>query len=139
LIGVIFGEKGTGKTKRMLDLANKTAHEAKGSIIFIDDDNRYMYDLSSSIRFINATEYGIQTPKMLYGFLCGLSACDFDLEYIFIDGFLNYTHQDIRKLEGLFAAMEEHSIRHNISIVLSITDNALGIPPFVEKLLLPAI
>ena len=138
MIGVIFGEKGTGKTKRMLDLANANAQNANGSIVFIDDDNRYMYDLSSSIRFINATEYGICTPKMLYGFLCGLSACDFDLEYIFIDGFLHYTRQDIHTLEGLFQAMEEHSIHHHVNIILSISGNIKSIPPFMEKLLLPA-
>jgi ATP-dependent helicase/DNAse subunit B len=138
LIGVIFGEKGTGKTKRILNLANKTAKEAKGSIVFIDDDNRYMYDLCSSIRFINATEYDICTPKMLYGFLCGLSAQDFDLEYIFIDGFLSFTHHDIRTLEGLFEAMEKHGDRHNVNIILSVNDNANGIPPFIEKWLLPA-
>ena len=59
LIGVIFGEKGTGKTKQLLQHANRTAASAKGSLVFIDDDNSYMFDLNSSIRFINATEYGI--------------------------------------------------------------------------------
>ncbi|MDO4573103.1 MAG: hypothetical protein Q4C13_07015, partial [Clostridia bacterium] len=109
---------------------------AKGSIVFIDDDNSYMYDLASSIRFINATNYGISTPKMLYGFLCGISAQDFDLEYIFIDSFLNLTHHDIRTLEGLFSDMEKLSAQHGVNIILSITDKANGTPPFVEKLLL---
>jgi len=138
LIGVIFGEKGTGKTKRILHLANKAAKEAKGSVVFIDNDTRYMYDLSSTIRFINATEYGIRSPKMLYGLLCGLSAQDFDLEYIFIDGFLNFVQHDIRTLEGLFESMAAYSERHHVSIVISITDKASGLPSFIEKLLLPA-
>ena len=56
MIGVIFGEKGTGKTKQLLRHANDMAEKAKGSIVFIDDDNSYMFDLSSSIRFINAAD-----------------------------------------------------------------------------------
>ena len=99
MIAVIFGAKGTGKTKHLLELANKSAKTAKGSIVFIDDDNSYMYDLSSSIRFVNATEYGICTPKMLYGFLCGISAMDFDLEYLYIDGFNAITHHELKTLE----------------------------------------
>lgn len=137
MIGVIFGEKGTGKTKRILDLANKAAKEASGSIVFIDDDTSYMYDLSSSIRFINAAEYGINTPKMMYGFLCGLSAQDFDLEYIFIDGFLNLTHHDVFSLEGLFADMKSFSEKHEIKIILSMTDKSNGMPPFIQEILLP--
>ncbi len=136
MIGVIFGEKGTGKTKQLLELANKTAKETKGSIVFIDNDNSYMYDLSTSIRFINATSYGISSPKMLYGFLCGICAQDFDLEWVYIDGLLNLTHHDIHTLEGLFEDMETLSRQHGVNMILSITDKAKGMPPFVEKLLL---
>ena len=64
--------------------------------IFIDDDTSYIYDLSTKARFINASDYGITTPKMLYGFLCGLAASDFDLENIYIDGLLRI----IGRLEG---------------------------------------
>ena len=89
MIGVIFGEKGTGKTKQILEMANKSVLTAKGNTIFIDNDTSYIYDLSRKARFINATEYGITSPKMLYGFLCGLAASDFDLETVYIDGLLN--------------------------------------------------
>ena len=109
MIGVIFGEKGTGKTKRLLQHANRTAMDAKGSLVFIDDDNSYMFDLNSSIRFINAAQYGIESPKMLYGFLCGISAQDFDLEYVYIDGFLNFVRHDLASLEGLFSDLRAFS------------------------------
>ena len=45
MIGVIFGEKGTGKTKQILELANKSVVSAKGNTIFIDDDTSYIYDI----------------------------------------------------------------------------------------------
>ncbi len=136
MIGVIFGEKGTGKTKRLLQHANRTAMDAKGSLVFIDDDNSYMFDLNSSIRFINAAQYGIESPKMLYGFLCGISAQDFDLEYVYIDGFLNFVRHDLASLEGLFSDLRAFSEQYNVNIILSISGNRDMLPPFMREMVL---
>ena len=73
MIQLIFGEKGSGKTKKILEIANQSAEQAKGSVVFIDEDDRYMYDLNLPVRFINATEYALSGPKMFYGFLCGIA------------------------------------------------------------------
>ena len=107
MIRVIFGEKGAGKTKRIIDMANESIKTAKGSIVFIDDDNQYMFELKHSIRFVDASEFHIDGPKMFYGFLSGIAAQDFDLEYLFIDGFLkivhhpvSYTHLDVYKRQN---------------------------------------
>ena len=62
MIQVIHGKKGSGKTKRILDQANEAIKEHKGDVIFIDDDNRYMYDLRHEVRFVNASEYGSDSP-----------------------------------------------------------------------------
>ena len=66
MIQLIFGEKGSGKTKKILELANTAAETAKGSVVFIDVDEDYMYDLNLSVRFINATEYALAGPKMFH-------------------------------------------------------------------------
>lgn len=136
MIGVIFGEKGTGKTKRLLQHANRTAADAKGSVVFIDDDNRYMFDLNSFIRFINAADYGIESPKMLYGFLCGIYAQDFDLEYVYIDGFLNFVRHELASLEGLFDDLRAFSERTSVNIILSISGNTESLPPFMRGMVL---
>ena len=39
MIEIICGEKGTGKTKRIISLANGISDQAKGSMVFIDDDS----------------------------------------------------------------------------------------------------
>ena len=136
MIGVIFGEKGTGKTKQILELANKSVLSAKGNIIFIDDDNSYMYDLSTKARFINAAEYSITTPKMLYGFLCGLAASDFDLETIYIDGLLSIIHHSLDTLEGLFNELKAFSEERSLNIIMSITGNKQTVPEFLKAYVL---
>lgn len=133
MIQIIFGEKGTGKTKKILDLANQYSAEASGSIVFIDDDNRYMFDLKPSIRFINAREYGIRGPKLFYGFLCGISASDHDLQYVLVDGFLNLIRHDLDSLEGLFLEMESFTEAHGIQLILSVSGAANTLPVFLQK------
>ena len=136
MIGVIFGEKGTGKTKQILELANKSVLSAKGNTIFIDDDTSYIYDLSRKARFINASDYGITTPKMLYGFLCGLAASDFDLENIYIDGLLRIIGHEISSLEGLFDDLKAFAAKNNLNVFMSITGSKDTIPPFLKEYLL---
>ncbi len=136
MIGVIFGEKGTGKTKQILEMANKSVQTAKGNTAFIDNDTSYIYDLSTKARFINASEYGITTPKMLYGFLCGLAASDFDLETIYIDGLLNIIGHKIDTLEGLFDDMKQFAVKNELSIILSITGSRETVPAYMKEYLL---
>jgi len=134
VIQVIFGEKGTGKTKRILDLANSLIDKAKGSMIFIHYDSRYMFDLNHAIRFINASAYGVDSPKRFYGFLCGLAASDFDLEYILIDGFLSIIKHDLSTLEELFTQLEAYTAQNKINIILAVSGEMQDLPPFMKHL-----
>ena len=74
MIHIIFGSKGTGKTKRIIDTANTDAINSSGEVVFITDTNRYMYDLKYKVRFINIEEYEIQTELGLLGFIRGVLA-----------------------------------------------------------------
>lgn len=139
MIQVIFGEKGAGKTKRILDLANEKLKTAKGSIVFVDADKQYMFDVKHSIRFIDASEFQIDSPKMFYGFLCGLAAQDFDLECIYIDSFLKLIDSDehpLQSLDGLFSQLDKFSAKCGLSIVISINGDPEKIPDFFKPYML---
>ena len=131
MIEIICGEKGTGKTKRIISLANGISDQAKGSMVFIDDDNSYMYDLGYSIRFINVTDYALNDPDMFLGFLCGLCASDFDLEYVFVDRFENVIKEDLGALKGFFEQLETLSKQHSLHIILSVSKGRDILPAFM--------
>ena len=132
MIQIIFGETGTGKTKKILELANAASKDAKGSIVFVDTDEDYMYDLNLSVRFINASEYAITGPKMFYGFLSGISASDHDLEYIFIDSFMRIVRHDLDTLSDLFAQLKTFCDNHGIKLVLALSCLPEQVPPFLK-------
>lgn len=136
MIEIICGEKGTGKTKRIISLANDVSDKAKGSMVFIDDDNSYMYDLGYSIRFINVTDYALNDPDMFLGFLCGLCASDFDLEYVFVDRFENVIKADLGELEGFFRQLDKLAEQHALHIVLSVSKGEEILSAFMRPYIL---
>ena len=72
MVQLVYGTKGSGKTKRLIAMANEEVSSAAGTVVFIDDDNRYMYDVKHEIRFVNVKEYAIDNADKLYGFICGM-------------------------------------------------------------------
>lgn len=132
MIRVIFAETGAGKTKQIIDMANESLKSAKGSIVFIDSDNQYMYGLKRDIRFVDASEYRIDGPKMFFGFLSGIAAQDFDLEYLYIDGFLKIVHHSLDTLNGLFRELEAFAERMDIKVIISISGETHELPEFIK-------
>ena len=132
MIQVIHGKKGSGKTKRILDMANAAIKEHKGDIIFIDDDNRYMFDLRHEVRFVNAGEYGSDSPAMFFGFLCGMLAQNFDISVIFVDAFLKLVKIDIAAADWFFASLEEYGKKHDVTFVLSVSADPEALPEFCK-------
>lgn len=133
MIEVIYGKKGSGKTKRILDMANRAVEEQHGDIVFVDDDNRYMFDLRHEVRFVNAGEYGMHSPEMLYGFLCGMLAMNFDMKVVFIDAFLKLIKADLNDMGWFFDRLDEYSRTHGVDFVLSISEAEENLPDFVRK------
>ena len=136
MIQIIFGKRGSGKTKRIIDMANASISEQKGSVLFIDDDNRYMYDLKHQIRFINASEYDIKGETLFTGFLNGILASNFDVSLVFIDAFLHLVDTakpDIFKLEGFFQMLEKLSEHSHANFVISLSEDPALVPESIRK------
>ena len=73
MISVIYGAKGSGKTKRVIDAANLAAKNASGQVIFITD-NADSLGVNPDVRFINLGEFGVKSEAEFIGFLKGMLA-----------------------------------------------------------------
>ena len=67
MIQILAGEKGQGKTKRLIAMANEASKTIDGNVVFIDDDNRHMYDLYYGIRFVETSHYKICDYEVFIG------------------------------------------------------------------------
>lgn len=133
MICIIYGKKGSGKTKKIIDAANEAVKSSTGELVFIDDDNRYMYDLRHEIRFVNATEYDVSSPDTFMGFICGILAGNYDMKQLFIDGFLRLVKSEMADLEPFFVKLEDITHRHGVDVVISASAKDDTVPEFLKK------
>ena len=133
MIQVIAGKKGSGKTKRLIDLTNATAREAVHDVIFVDDDNRYMYDVDHKVRFINAADYHVSNTDMFIGFLCGILSSNYDVGTVFIDAFLKLCHNDLASAGSVVRFLADLGLKHNVDFVLSISADPGELPDFLKQ------
>lgn len=132
MIQIIAGKKGSGKTKRLIDMTNQAAKEAAHDVIFIDDDNRYMFDIDHKVRFINAADYHVKSPEMFLGFLCGMLSQNFDVGTIFIDAFLKLCKTEMADAQWFFSSMEELCQKHDVDFILSMSADPETLPEYMK-------
>ena len=135
MIKVIYGAKGTGKTKMMIDAANATVEKAKGHMIFITDSKRGMYDLEREIRFIDTSDYDIAGEAALCGFVKGVIAGNHDNEYVFIDGVVRIAGKPVAEMAAFFYMLEKVAKSNEITIYVSVSATKEEMPDFVSKYL----
>lgn len=129
-------QEGSGKTKRIIDMTNEKAKTSQHDVVFIDDDNRYIFDIDHSVRFINASEYAILTPEMFLGFLCGMLSQNFDVGVIFIDAFKKLLKTDLNQADWFFKRLETLCQKHNVDFVLSVSEDPANLPEFMKGYLI---
>ena len=135
MIKIIYGAKGTGKTKMMIDAANAAVADAKGHMIFITDNKRGMYDLEREIRFIDTSEYDIAGEAALCGFIKGVVAGNHDNEYVFIDGVVRIAGKPVQEMAAFFYMLDKDSKTNNLVITVCVSAAKEELPDFVSKYL----
>ena len=133
MIKVVYGAKGTGKTKLMIDAANAAVAEAKGHLIFITDSKRYMYDLEREVRFIDTSEYDIAGEAALCGFVKGVIAGNNDNEYVYIDGVVRIAGKPVQEMAAFFYMLDKVAKTNNLVITVSVSAEKDELPDFVSK------
>jgi hypothetical protein len=137
MVQILAGEKGEGKTKRLIEMANTAAKEANGHVVYLDDDNRHIYDLHYDIRFVEVKEFPIANYRELVGFIYGIFSQDNDIEKVFIDGIYKIVaslgSEDIIKL---VSKLKEMSEKYSVDFVISANTNPADLPSEISDVLI---
>ena len=137
MVKILAGEKGEGKTKRMIDMANAAGKEAKGNIVFVDDDNSHMYDLHYSVRFVETPKFIMEDPQVFRGFVCGILSQNSDIETIYIDG-LNHIMDRISDADftAFIQELDKTSKEAEMDMVMIISRKTDALPEEVQQYLI---
>ena len=133
MVKLLIGEKGTGKTKAIIDHANAALESAKGHIVFITDTNRYNHDINYQIRLLDVSQFAIKGEDGLRGFLKGIVAANGDNEYIYVDGVARIAEKNLNELESIFTAMDKLEKDFGVKFVLTCSAAKEDLPEFVLK------
>lgn len=122
MVKVIMGLKGSGKTKRLVDMVREAVDLDHGDVVCIEKEKKLTYDIPYRARLIDAGAYGIGSYELLKGFLSGLHAGNYDITHIFVDNFFKLAgDRSPEKLDEFIAWLEDFSARENVEFVLSVS------------------
>ncbi len=133
MIQIISGVKGKGKTKFLIQKANEAVKTAEGTVVYLDKNNKHMYELSNRIRLINVGDYPIDTYDAFLGFICGLISQDNDLEDMFLDSFLTIGSVSDEYIGYVLSKLADISERFNVNFTISVSVDADNIPDDFKK------
>jgi KaiC/GvpD/RAD55 family RecA-like ATPase len=137
MVSIIAGERGSGKTKRLIKLAHERLKECGGYVVFIDDDERQMYELNREIRFVSTKEFPLANYRELVGFIYGILSQNSDIKEIFIDSLNNVIEKyDDEVLHKLIDRFNHISKTHDLNISFSMDGAAGTLPEKARELVL---
>ena len=131
MVQLIYAAKGSGKTKKLLGMVAEEAKNAAGAVVFMDDDTRYLREVPTSVRFVDISEYGIDSADALFGFICGMYSQNYDIGAVYIDSFLKIIGKQPAEAEDFFQKFAAFCDKNNIHAVLSVSAEAETAPEFL--------
>ncbi len=117
MVRLIIGLKGTGKTKTLIELANKAVETSPGHVACIEKGNKLIFDVKHQVRLIDTEEYSVNNAESLYGLICGIMAANYDIKDIFIDSSLKICNNDIDTFKVLIEKLDKLAAKAEINIV----------------------
>ena len=132
MIQIISGVKGKGKTKFLLQKVNDAVKTATGNIVYLDKNNKHMYELSNQIRLIVVPEFNIENTDMFIGFIAGILSQDHDLDKIYLDSFLTTACID-GNLDYAVSNLNVLSEKFDVDFVISASADKEDMPEEVQQ------
>ena len=124
MIQVIYGAKGTGKTKIIVQQANDYARTAKGVVVYLDRSNHRLHDLHRNIRLVDASAYDLHSQHDILSFIKGMLAAN---------GITRLLDCNISQLAELYQGMEVISREHNVNFCITASGAREELPDFIAK------
>ncbi len=134
MIKLIMGLKGSGKTKKLVDMVREAVREETGDVVCIEKERKLTYDIPYQARLIEAGTYDLGNYEFLKGLICGIHAGNYDITHFFIDNFYKLVNdKSPEALEAFIAWLEKFSAAEKIDFVVSISADPATVPETVRK------
>lgn len=136
MVTLLTGKKGSGKTKKLIELAKDAVEKSNGNVVLIEKGQKLTYNLPYSVRLVDSDAYDVKGLDALLGFISGICAGNYDVTDIFLDSTLKITGTDASVTEALVAELKKLSAAAETNFTVSISAGEDEIPASVQEFVL---
>ncbi|MBS1420240.1 MAG: hypothetical protein DBX49_03685 [Clostridia bacterium] len=134
MVKLIMGLKGSGKTKKLVELVRAAVNEGSGDVVCIEKERKLTYDIPYQARLIDAGAYDVGSYEFLKGIICGVHAGNYDITHFFIDNFYKLVNDP--SSESLVAFIDwlvKFAEDERIDFVISVSCDPAAAPESVKQ------
>ncbi len=132
MVTLLIGKKGTGKTKKLIARANEAVAASSGNVVVIEKGAKLTYDVTHKARLIDTDQYNIFGYDMLYGFISGICAGNYDVTDILVDSTFKIAPEALAGLESFTKKLQNLSDACSVNIVLLISADEADVPDSIN-------
>ena len=131
MVKIITGNKGSGKTKVLIEAIHEAERTSNGNVVAIQKGSSLNTDITHKVRLVNIEDYQIDGVDAFYGFIAGILSSDHDCTDIFVDATLKITGRDFAKLGEMFDKLAKITPATTVTLTVSADNDEL--PESVKK------
>lgn len=127
MVTLLIGIKGSGKTKKLISLANEAVTKSMGNVVVIEKGAKLTYDVTHKARLIDTDQYHVSGYDVLFGFISGICAGNYDVTDIFVDSTFKICSDnmdELKKFVNKIKALADNS-ETNVTLLISAAKESL--------------
>lgn len=128
MISLIIGNKGSGKTKRLIALINEAVAKSDGTVVCIEKSPLLTYEVTHKARLIETERFNVEGCDAFYGMVCGIIAQDHDLTEIFVDATFKIVGRDYDEFAALINKLSKISADAGVDFVFTVSEDKEKLP-----------
>ena len=128
MVSLIIGNKGSGKTKRLITMIDEAVEKSNGSVVVLEKSPLLTYEITHRARLIEAETYGVEGVAAFYGMICGILAQDHDITEIFVDATFKIIGRDYDEFVKLLARLKYLSETFSTDFVMTVSEDEANLP-----------
>ncbi len=128
MIKLIVGKKGSGKTKKLIDLVNATVESSKGNVVCIEQGENLRFSVSHKARLINSEDFGIKGYNEYYGMLAGINAGNHDVTDVFGDATLRIGSRNYDELADFLDRVSALAEESHVNFCFTVSADEADLP-----------
>ena len=133
MLKLIIGLKGSGKTKQLIELANKAVEVSPGHVVCVEKSNKLIFDVNHKVRLVDTEAYGVANADELYGLVCGILATNYDVKDLFIDSALKICGDDVAAWVKFMDRLDKICTKYEVQCTTTSSIDQADLPKELEK------